>query len=285
MARIWSVSEIDAIVSDYLDMLEHEQTGRDYIKAEHRRGLMKATGRSNGSIEFKHRNISAVMEALGLPHIEGYRPLRNYQKALFKAVEAHLNEQSVLYRLLTGEAGTLRNTSVDSEHGEKISFDEAPPRLEMPAPIVPEDIGSIIRRFEHPAERDARNRRLGQAGESLVYEYEGLRLKTIGRKDLSDRVRWVARDDGDGFGYDILSFDGNGNEAERELWLEVKTTNGSVMTPFYITKNELQVSEKRPDVFRLFRLYDFRKQVRAFRLASPLENHVSLTPTIFRASF
>ena len=285
MAKTWSDSENDAIVSDYLVMLEHEQMGRAFNKAEHRRVLMETTGRSNGSVEFKHRSISAVMEALGLPHIEGYRPLRNYQEALFEAVEAHLKEQSNLYRLLTGEAGTLQNSSADSVSGENIVFDEAPPRRETPDPNVPEHIGSIIQRFEHPAERDARNRRLGKAGESLVYEYEKRRLESIGQKDLSDRVRWVARDDGDGHGYDILSFSGKGDEANRELWLEVKTTNGSVVTPFYITRNELRVSEQRADAFRIFRLYDFRRLVRAYFLTPPLERHVSLTPTIYRASF
>ena len=83
----------------------------------------------------------------------------------------------------------------------------------------------------------------------------------------------------------FFSFDGSGVEADRELWLEVKTTNGSAVTPFYITRNELRVSKERPDAFRIFRLYDFRKQVRAFCLAPPLENRVSLSPSIFRASF
>ena len=79
-------------------------------------------------------------------------------------------------------------------------------------------------------------------------------VSILGRKDLSDSVRWVARDDGDGYGFDILSFNGKGDKAEQELWLEVKTTNGSATTPFYITRNELQVSKQRPDAFRLFRL-------------------------------
>ena len=285
MAKTWSESEIDDIVKDYLVMLEHEQRGRPFNKAEHRRVLIDITGRSNGSIEFKHRNISAVMHAFGLPRIDGYRPLWNYQKALFEAVEAHLNERPDLYKLLMGEAETLQNRTMESISGESIVFDEAPPQREAAEQVIPEDIGSIVSRFEHPAERDARNRDLGKAGELLVYEYERRRLQTIGRTDLSDRVRWVARDDGDGYGYDILSFNGKGDEANRELWLEVKTTNGSATTPFYITRNELRVSEQRADAFRIFRLYDFRRLVRAYWLAPPLERHVSLTPTIFRASF
>ena len=174
---------------------------------------------------------------------------------------------------------------MESSAGETIVFDKAPPQRETPVQDIPEDIESIVSRFEHPAERDARNRKLGKAGELLVYEYERRRLQTIGRKDLSDRVRWIARDEGDGYGYDILSFSGKGDEANRELWLEVKTTNGSAVTPFYITRNELRVSEQRADAFRIFRLYDFRRLVRAYCLAPPLERHVSLSPTIYRASF
>ena len=285
MANIWSDSEIDAIVRDYFDMLELEQTGRAFSKTEHWRVLMEITGRTRGSIHFKLMNISAVMDALGLPYIDGYKPLGNYQRALFEAVEAHLNERPNLYRLLIGEAETLRNPTKESIPGETIVFDEAPPQRQTPEQDIPKHIESIVSRFEHPAERDARNRNLGKAGELLVYEYERYRLQTVGRKDLSDRVRWVARDDGDGYGYDILSFNGKGDDADRQLWLEVKTTTGSAATPFCITRNELRVSRQRPDALRIFRLYDFRRQARAFCLAPPLERHVSLSPTIFRASF
>ena len=285
MAKTWSDIEIEAIVKDYFVMLEHEQMGRAFNKTEHRRVLIENTGRTHGSIEFKHCNISAVMEALSLPRIDGYSPRGHYQKALFDAVETHLSVRPHLYNLLVGEAETLQNRTRESITGESIAFDSAPPQRETPEKGIPEDIEPIVRRFEHPAERDARNRNLGKAGELLVYEYERYRLQTIGRKDLSARVRWVARDDGDGYGYDILSFNGKGEEANRELWLEVKTTNGPERTPFYITRNELNVSIQRPDAFRVFRLYDFRRQVRAYCLAPPVERHVSLSPTIYRASF
>ena len=285
MARIWSESENEAIVKVYFIMLEHEQMGQPFNKAEHRRALMEITGRSRGSIEFKHCNISAVMEILGLPSIDGYRPRGNFQEALFEVVKAHLEERPDFYNLLSGLSETLHDGATEYSAGEAIVVDEASPQRGGQEQGISEDIERIVRRFEHPAERDARNRNLGKAGESLVYEHERRRLHSLGRKDLSESVRWVARDDGDGYGFDILSFSGKGDKAEQELWLEVKTTNGSATTPFYITRNELQVSNQRPDVFRIFRLYDFRKRVRAYRLAPPLESHVSLTPTIFRASF
>lgn len=216
MARNWNDSEIDAIVGDYFDMLWHEQTGRVFKKAEHRRVLMDTIGRSEGSIEHKHMNISAVMAALGLPYIEGYKPYRNYQKALFEAVEARLGQDRDFHALLTGEAVAAGRESPNPLAGPDIVFDDAPPPRETPEKEVPGDIRRIVRRFEPPAERDARNRNLGKAGEALVFDVERRRLYELGRKDLSDRVRWVAREDGDGFGFDILSFDGTGDEANRE---------------------------------------------------------------------
>ena len=90
---------------------------------------------------------------------------------------------------------------------------------------------------------------LGKAGEEFVFELERKRLSMLGRQDLADDVRWVARDDGDGYGYDILSFHGSGTgyEASRERWLEIKTTNGPKTTPFFITRNELNVSRGKPE--------------------------------------
>ena len=284
MARNWSDNEIDAIVGDYFDMLRHEQTGQVFKKAEHRRMLMDTISRSEGSIERKHMNISAVMAALSLPYIEGYKPYRNYQKALFEAVEARLGKDRGFHALLTGESVAAGRESPDPLAEPDIAFDDAPPPRETPAQEILGDIRRIIRRFEPPAERDARNRNLGKAGEALVFDVERRRLDELGRKDLSDRVRWVAREDGDGYGFDILSFDGTGDEANRERWLEIKTTNGPRTTPFFITNNELCVSRERPDVFRIVRLYDFQRQARAYRLEPPLEEHVWLSPTIYRAS-
>ena len=285
MAGNWTPSEIGIIVKDYFVMLELEQTGVAFSKTDHRRDLMAIIDRSKGAIERKHMNISAAMDTLGLPYINGYKPYTHLQHALFVAVVSHLNERPVLHNLLKGQSGTLRDDAAEYSAGEPLVVDEAPPQRGGKEKGIPEEIERIVRTFENPAERDARNRNLGKAGESLVYEHERHRLQELGREDLSDNVRWVARDDGDGCGFDILSFSGKGDKAEQELWLEVKTTNGSATTPFYITRNELQVSKQRPDVFRVFRLYDFRKQASAYCLAPPLEKYVSLAPTIFRAFF
>jgi hypothetical protein len=95
------------------------------------------------------------------------------------------------------------------------------------------------------------------------------------------KIRWVSQEDGDGAGYDILSFDDKG----KERFLEVKTTVGPDVTPFYITRNELSFSSERPDAFRLCRVFDFSMHPRMFELAPPLEKLVHLSPLSYEASF
>ena len=66
----WTRLEVEAIVADYLKMLSLELAGQSFSKTAHRRALQqKLNGRSDGSIEFKHCNISAVMIDLGFPNI------------------------------------------------------------------------------------------------------------------------------------------------------------------------------------------------------------------------
>ena len=94
-------------------------------------------------------------------------------------------------------------------------------------------------------------------------------------------MRWVAQEDGDGAGYDILSFNRDG----RERLVEVKTTCGTRTTPFLLTRNEHALSGERPEEFRIFRVFEFGKAPRLFRLRPPLEDVVRLGAPTYRASF
>src|SRR5262245_12620587 len=70
----WTDDELDAIIRDYFAMLNAELSGRPYLKSHHSTALMKRIGRTHRSVEFKHQNISAVLEELALPWIPGYKP-------------------------------------------------------------------------------------------------------------------------------------------------------------------------------------------------------------------
>jgi len=62
----WSNIELDLIIADYFSMLRMELSDIAYNKAEYRRNLLPLLyNRTEGSIEFKHQNISAILAILG----------------------------------------------------------------------------------------------------------------------------------------------------------------------------------------------------------------------------
>ena len=87
----WTDDELDLIVADYFAMLEAERSGQAYVKAHRNRALREKIGRSRGSVEFKHQNISAVLLELGMDWVFGYKPAVNYQHALIDAVDRYLS--------------------------------------------------------------------------------------------------------------------------------------------------------------------------------------------------
>jgi hypothetical protein len=86
----WTAVELDVIVADYFSMLVDDLVGRPYVKAHHSSAIMRQIGRTHRSVEFKHQNISAVMDELGMPWIPGYRPKPNYQNSIFDAIDRFL---------------------------------------------------------------------------------------------------------------------------------------------------------------------------------------------------
>ncbi len=268
----WTEHEIQLVVAVYFDMLALELANRTYVKAQHNRALQEATGRSRGSIEFKFQNISAVLFQLGMPWIPGYAPMANFQHALLSGIEHVLSKEENIFSMF--ETPTRLGLSEADE-----LFLEPPPLPVGKGSIQNEPLERLIRKFD-PAARDERNRALGKKGEELVLQHERLRLNRD-RPDLAQKIKWVSQEDGDGAGFDILSFEVTG----KERLIEVKTTIGHQTTPFYISANEFALSNERPDQFRLMRVFDFSKRPKAFELRPPLLHSLILTPQSFRASF
>lgn len=85
--QAWTETEIEAALDVYFDMLSLELNGRDFVKSDYRRRLEeRLPARSKKSIEFKWCNTSAVLDEMGLPWIDGYAPMPNYQQKLREAV-------------------------------------------------------------------------------------------------------------------------------------------------------------------------------------------------------
>jgi hypothetical protein len=282
-ARVdWSQEEVRLIVADYFTMLEQELLGKAYNKTEHRKALsLNLTRRSDGSIEFKHANISAVLAGQGLPYIEGYKPRGNYQNLLSTEVEAFLDAHSEFLAQLA-DAPSLN--PVQPPRADQLDLDaviEAPPdQILAPEAAGRPWLSRKGRRIDF-AERDAANRQLGKMGEQFVMALEQHRLREVGRDDLAGKVQWVAETIGDGLGFDVLSFD-DADDSERLI--EVKTTGLGKFFPFYVTATEVRCSEDMAERFHLFRVFDFSQSPRAYVLPGSLLGWCRLEPTLFRAS-
>jgi hypothetical protein len=139
----------------------------------------------------------------------------------------------------------------------------------------------LVGKFD-PAERDARNRDLGKAGERFVVECERDRSRRAGRDDLTDDVRWVSDldGDGDGYGYDVRSFEPDG----QERLLEIKATCGHERTAFWLTRREIDVATERNGIYRIRRVFHFRNGAQTFEIGPPLHECPLMTPTTFLAA-
>jgi hypothetical protein len=276
----WSRDEVEALVADYLHMLTLDLSGQSYNKSANRLALLsKLRGRSEGSIERKHQNVSAVLIELGCPYIPGYKPLSNYQGLLFEVVADRIGGDRLFEQAATSAADQPAATPLSSDFARLL---EAPPvatQAAEPRPLHYSVRAAACRR-DYVA-RESRNRSLGAAGEEFVLAFETYRLHSAGLRKLSEKVEHVSKTKGDGLGYDVLSFEASG----KERFIEVKTTAFGKETPFFISRNEVEFSGAFAEQFHLYRLFEFRRKPRMFDLAGNVQRLCHLDAVSFLARF
>ena len=263
----WTEAENKAIVDDYLVMLALECAGNSYSKTEHRNALIESMGgtRSPGSIERKHQNISAVMLQLGLPYIKGYKPLSNIQEALLTEVRR---------RLETSPEWFAELQPVQPSPAE-VRFSEVLRQVAVPE-MLPEPRG---RKVDYGLLQEE-SKRVGDRGEEFVVNFEKTTLEKEGRADLAADVLWVAREVGDGTGYDIRSFSLDG----RPRYIEVKATKLGALTPFYITSAELDFARRHQGEYAIYRVFDIDGDAPEFYvLEGDLDKVLAVEPVTYRA--
>lgn len=94
---------------------------------------------------------------------------------------------------------------------------------------------------------------LGRLGEDFAVNFEISRLSALLKKNAARYVQHLSQLQGDGLGYDILSVNGDGTPR----FIEVKTTSGSLGTPFYMSENERHFFEEYGDSAFLYCVYEF----------------------------
>ena len=206
----------------------------------------------------------------------GYKPLFNDQDLLYRIVEERLEGATRLHH--AAAVAVEENIEMPPEVNDVLSIQVAPPIRGKDRPKLydrrPQVRGPVLR---NDLEMESRNRSLGTAGEELILEYEHQRLWQAGKRDLADRIEHVSNNAEDHLGFDIQSFETDG----RERLIEVKTTRFGELTPFFASKNEVEVSTQREAEYQLYRLFKFSEQPKPFILPGSLRKSCSLDPIQF----
>lgn len=268
----WTIDEVNLVLRDYFQMLEMEINGQHYVKAHFRKSLRPLlNNRSEGSIEFKHQNISAVLMKYKMPYIIGYKPLFNYQMLLEDVVLDNIEKWVGLKSVFDKFSNHLINPiQVPTDYSKLLV--PSPKNILLKEPVV--QYSAKLNKPDY-IEIEQRNMKLGELGEEMVMGYEKWRLIESGHEKLAEEVEWVSKESGDGAGFDILSRNSNGTDR----YIEVKTTKLGELTPFYFSSNELRYSRQKAKDYYMYRVFKFNKSPNLFIKNGSFDDMCEFEPT------
>jgi len=123
----------------------------------------------------------------------------------------------------------------------------------------------------------------GLRGEELALEIEGKRLRAL-NLEPNDYIKWVSKED-DSCGYDIVSVDFVNGKLVK-IFIEVKATKDIKDTSFFVSKNQVDVSKKIKDKYRILRIYDINSQYPKYYIAcGEIEKNFHLDPVNYSATY
>jgi len=151
-----------------------------------------------------------------------------------------------------------------------------PPTQSNTRGITKQDFNKRVKK-DYSAQ-DKKNKELGFKGEKAVVNYETEYLIKRGLAELASKVRHIAHLEGDGAGYDVLSFDENGNEK----YIEVKTTRGSIENDYFLSANEVAFSEANQGKYYLYRVCEYSEKSAKFFIHKGSLKLLFLKPTEYK---
>lgn len=206
-----NTTEVKDKLQEVLDFDEE-----DNISSKTRPGEVKITQRI-GNIVSHQRDLFKI-------YPEGFAVDKNYNPAKFIAI-----------------TGLNKNTRILKESEIKDKQNKAK--------VLISPVNKVYKKLDWNAVNERRTS-LGKSGEEFVLGREIERVRKFAPDDVS-RVYHTSENEGDGFGYDILSL----NRRGQSIYIEVKTTTGGEDAPFFMSINEKQffeVNQKNAFVYRVF---------------------------------
>ena len=130
------------------------------------------------------------------------------------------------------------------------------------------------------------SKKVGDAGEQYVYDYEKNKLITCGQKDLADKIVKQYDDLSSFPGYDIQSFDKDGNK----IFIEVKSTKTKKKSYFEISENEINAAKRHGKNYHIYHVTDALINPKITRvIKDPIsyvsQNKIVLEPIAYKLIF
>ena len=130
------------------------------------------------------------------------------------------------------------------------------------------------------------SKKVGDAGENYVYEYERNKLKKLGMSNLADSIVKQYEDLSYFPGYDIQSFDEKGNK----IFIEVKSTKGKNKSFFEISENEIKVAKELGESYYIYQVTSALTDPKISTVISNLHGYqdqdkVLIEPMLYRVTF
>lgn len=204
---VWDEEELKAAVDAYLHMLSREQAGEPYSKAAKRRELREGplSNRSDQSIEYRMRNISAVLNDHGRQTLKGYLPAPNVGVAVSQQIWVLLNTSAAARGEASG-ASTLMQV-LPKKPPRMIYFNIGWMKRYTGADEDDPTIGAHGYLGKHKHGAEAFNFRFGQDGVLRGYRPPGsreqIKIERLGARRTDQSIDdvaviWLAREPGTG---------------------------------------------------------------------------------------
>ncbi len=206
----------------------------------------------------------------------GYRLVRDL--SIFKEVDFSLEDFESMFEEKTVEVEEI----LDSKVG--LLKVNAPERKARKAAVdhKVQIAGAKNRDFD---ESNRKNKKTGDLGEKLVYDYEKSRLEAAGVSNIDQKLFRTSENlkYGNAYPCDILSVD---IETGNQIYIEVKTTRYGAETPFYISEDERAFSEIHAAAYRLYRVFDVirTKEPKFYETKGYVGDNFTLTSDRFMAT-
>lgn len=227
----------------------------------------------NGNLEIKHEAVLLKCNNNAYPVISevSYCPICNVYG--FNSSQADdIISENFTYKIYEGNAAYYSSCIVKFCDIDIYLHNKIKQKTYIKKPVTPSEL-------EHQL---AILKDIGQRGEEIIYNYEKNLLIKIGRNDLASKVEWIAKQDCTA-GYDILSYDINGNKK----YIEVKSSTGS-SDKFYLSKNEIEVARKYGENYFIYKVNNIKRIPYINKIRNPLqcidEGMIQLEATQFLAN-